>query len=69
LNEQYNKLLERLDRMEEKLLTPAELKSRIQDLELWQGKIHSLITEKDKRGNDKLNKIGRELAGKSYNSL
>ena len=69
IRQEINKLQEQLEKVKETVLPSAELKSRVIELEMWQTKIHTLITEKDKRGNDKLNKMGRNLAGRSLNSL
>jgi len=69
MRQEISKLQEQLEKVKETVLPSAELKSRVIELEMWQSKIHALITEKDKRGNDKLNKIGRNLAGQSLNSL
>ena len=70
----FNLILERISQVESAFLKleeqcgpSAKLRSKIEDLELWQGKVHSLLIEKDKRGNDKLTRLGRYVAGQSIN--
>lgn len=65
----WNKKIEELERriakLEEKSLPSAELKSRIEDLELWKGKLHSMITTTNQRGKEVLNKTGKLMIGQS----
>jgi len=39
------------------------LKSRIEDLELWRGKIHNLAIDKTPLGREKLSKHGKRIFG------
>jgi len=39
------------------------LKGRIEDLEIWRGKIHAMMIEKTPKGQDKLTRFGRFVAG------
>ena len=67
-------LLERFARIDDRIgeiraARPPEcphcgpLKGRVEDLELWRGKIHALMVEKTPKNNDKLSKYGRYVAG------
>ena len=38
-----------------------DIKSRLDELELWKAKIHALTIEKTPRGKEKLNKIGKRI--------
>jgi len=65
LYKQINELQARIKSLEETKLPSAELKSRLEDLELWRAKLHSMITTKNKRGDDALNKMGKYVIGES----
>lgn len=69
LYKELNELRQELNRLKESTEPNIKLNSRVDTIELWQGKVHSLIIEKNKKGEDKLTKIGRNLAGISLNSL
>lgn len=62
---ELNELNARLKRLEEQRLPSGELIDRLESLELWRGKIHSMITTTDKRGNEKLSKFGKFAIGDS----
>jgi hypothetical protein len=62
---QINKLEKRLKELEEKPLPSTDLRSRLEDLELWKGKLHSMITTTNQRGKEVLNKQGKILIGES----
>lgn len=42
--------------------TPSGLLSRLEDLELWRGKVHKLLCEVKPTGEEKLSKQGRGFA-------
>ncbi len=45
------------------ITSTIEFKSRLEDLELWRGKMHNLAVEKTPAGRDKLNKTGKKIFG------
>lgn len=64
LNEEILLLRKRTDILQEKDAPSAELKSRIEDLELWRGKIHKMaIDVSPVTGKEKLSKSGRRIFG------
>jgi len=60
-----NELNARLTKLEEKPLPSADIRGRLEDLELWKGKLHSMITTTNQRGKETLNKTGKWLIGES----
>ena len=69
LYRELNELKQEFNRLKETTEPNVKLNSRVDAIELWQGKVHSLIITKNKKGEDKLTTIGRNLAGVSINSL
>lgn len=54
----------RIEAQEARQLAPIELKGRIEDLELWRGKIHKMLVENTPAGSDRLSRFGRHFRGK-----
>lgn len=67
-------IIDRLDKIDAKIKTiptenlqnVANLNARVQELEIWQSKMHQLLVDKTPTGREKLSQSGRRIYGGRY---
>lgn len=63
LERDFDKLEIELNELKKQKELPLDLKGRIEDIELWRSKMHTLLTEKTPAGKEKINRNFKFLRG------